>query len=47
MAAFGQGLNETGFVDGQNVDNRLSLGRRAVLTGCRSWLPIWSIAKSQ
>jgi putative ABC transport system substrate-binding protein len=46
LAAFQQGLAETGYGLGQNV--AIEVGRRKASTiGFQNWRPIWSVAGSQ
>jgi putative ABC transport system substrate-binding protein len=40
VAGFRRGLNETGFIDGQNMSIAIA-GQRVSMTGCQDWPPIW------
>ena len=44
LRRFHQGLKEGGFVDGQNVVDRISLGGWINLIDCRRWQLIWLAA---
>ena len=39
--AFRLGLNETGYVEDRDCNDRIPLGRVANTIGCRLWRPIW------
>ena len=43
-AAVGQGLNVTGYHEGQNVVIEYRAGK-VNMPGCRAWWPIWSNVK--
>ena len=45
VAAFHQGLSETGYVEGQNWRSNTA-GRRATMIGCPHWPPTSSAARS-
>ena len=40
LAAFREGLNEAGFLDGRNFAMSF-VGRMVATIGCRRWLPTW------
>ena len=44
VAAFRQGLSETGYVEGRTWRSNIA-GRRADTIGCRRWRPIWFAAR--
>jgi hypothetical protein len=45
VRAFGQGLQETGYVEGMNVAIATAGPSRSI--ACRSWRPIWCAGRSR
>ena len=47
VAAFHQGLSDTGYIEGQKFSDRVPLGRRVTTIGYQIWQSIWSTVGSR